>query len=322
MSTLPDEPTPDIRIRWDEGRISEWYAALAAVPRSTLTQSFGYAHAMMTVERWKPRLGLVERGGATVGMVMVLQKRLLRLVRVTRIHRAPLLVPESDDLRTRAAVYRLLRIEYPSGPTRWTSIIPELTAGPESETLLRWAGWRRQPGPGYRTIWLDLEPDETSLRKTLDQKWRNALSKAERSGLTVELDRGGETLPWLLDRYNTDRAERQYRGASAKLLTRLRTALHKDGDVLVMRALDGGEPVAGMLFLGHGRAATYQVGWSGPRGRETNAHHLLLWRAMLELKSRGRTRLDLGGLTPKAEGVNRFKRGLGGEEVELAGVWS
>ena len=319
--SIPSGQLPDIRLLWDAGRVSEWYAALKAVPESTLTQSFGYAQAMLTTERWRPRLALVEREEETVGLVVVLEKKVLGLARVAKVHRGPLLAPHARDLPTLAATYRLLRLAYPTSLMRWTSMIPELPAGPESGTLLRWAGWRRQPGPGYRTIWLDLTPDAASLRAGLEQKWRNALNQAERAGLEVELDASGAALPWLLERYMEDRAARGYRGASPRLLTRLRTAMHKDGDVLLLRALKDGEPVAGVLFYGHGQAATYQVGWSGPRGRETRAHHLLLWRAALALKAQGRTRLDLGGLTPKAEGVNRFKRGLGGREVELAGVW-
>jgi hypothetical protein len=243
-------------------------------------------------------------------------------VRVAKVHRGPLLVPEAQDWGVVGVAYRLLRQAYPTKLLRWPSIIAEVPAGPLATTALTWAGWRHQPGPGYRTVWLDLTRDEAALRAGLHQKWRNSLNQAERASLTVEVDRDGATLPWLLEHYQADKAEKRYSGASSKLLTRLRTAMHKDGDVLILRALLAGEPVAGVLVFGHGAAATYQVGWSGAEGRRTRAHHLLLWRACLELKAQGRTQFDLGGLTPKAEGVNAFKRGLGGEEIELSGVWN
>ncbi|EGY02225.1 hypothetical protein AZA_51760 [Nitrospirillum viridazoti Y2] len=313
---------PNVTLRWDGARISEWNALLKRVPRSSLTQCFGYATAMMTVEGWKPRLGIFERDGQPIGLVLVLEKRLARAVRVAKIHRGPLLAPEAQDWGIVGVAYRLLRQAYPTGLLQWPSVIAEVPAGPLATTALTWAGWRHQPGPGYRTVWLDLTPDEATLRARLDPKWRNKLRQGEKSGLVVEVDRDGATLPWLLEKHEADRKERKYRAAGSKLLTRLRTVMRKDGDVLVLRALLDGEPVAGVLIFGHGVAATYQVGWSGPEGRRTRAHHLLLWRACLELKAQGRVAFDLGGLTPDVEGINTFKRGLGGEEVELAGVWN
>jgi len=313
---------PNIRIVWDVARLSEWEAALRAVPRSTLTQCFGYAQAMLTIEGWRPRLGLVELADKPIGLVLVLEKRVLGLIRVVRIHRAPLIRPEAAKPAIFAALLKELRAAYPSGPLRWTAIVPELTATEENAALLRWAGFRRQKGPGYRTIWLDLSKSEADLRAGLAQKWRNALHQAERAGLTVEMDRSGSNLPWLLERYLEDRRAKGFRGPSPKLLIRMRTAMHKDGDILVLRALKEGEPVAGVLMLGHGQAATYQIGWTGPDGRRLRAHNLLLWRAVLELKSQGRSWLDLGGILPdQAAGVTAFKRGMGGEEVELAGAW-
>lgn len=333
MSTPPPGPSPAplpgtaappaIRIVWDVGTVPEWYGLLAACPRSTLTQGFGYSAAQFTVEGWKPRLGIIELADKPIGLVVVTEKRVLGLIRVVRLHRGPLLRPEAQKPAVYAAVLKALRQAYPSGPLRWTAIVPELPATDENAALLRWAGWTRVKGPGYRTLWLDLRADEAALRAGLAQKWRNALHQAERAGLTVEIDRdGAQQLGWLLEQYAKDRAAKGYRGPSARLVTRLRTAMHKDGDILLLRALQDGQPVAGVLLLGHGKAATYQIGWTGPEGRRSRAHNLLLWRAALELKRQGRLWFDLGGILPEqAPGVTAFKRGMGGEEVELVGVW-
>jgi lipid II:glycine glycyltransferase (peptidoglycan interpeptide bridge formation enzyme) len=77
-----------------------------------------------------------------------------------------------------------------------------------------------------------------------------------------------------------------------------------------------------MLYLIHGTAATYHVGWSGEEGRRLGAHNLLLWEAMSRLAAHGVRRLDLGGVnTQSSAGVARFKLGAGGEVVTLAGTW-
>jgi len=319
----PPSQTPSLRIVWDVGTVPEWYGLMRQVPRSTLTQCFGYAASMLTTEGWKPRLGVVELADRPIGLVVMMEKRVAGLIRVARLHRGPLIRPEAAKPAVIAATMKALRQAYRTGPLHWTAIAPELPAGEETDGILRWAGWRRAKGPGYCTIWLDLTRDEADLRAGLAQKWRNALNQAERAGLTVEIDRdGSRLLPWLTERYLEDRAAKGYRGPSAPLLTRLRTAMHKDGDILVLRACADGQPVAGVLMLGHGLAATYQVGWAGEAGRRTRAHNLLLWHAVLELKRQGRQALDLGGLLPDAApGVTAFKRGMGGEEVELTGVW-
>ena len=46
-------------------------------------------------------------------------------------------------------------------------------------------------------------------------------------------------------------------------------------------ARGGTRTLAAMLFLRHGRVATYQVGWSSDDGRKASAGNLLMWRAML-----------------------------------------
>lgn len=317
------ETPPPIRIVWDVGRLSEWAHLLAACGQSTLTQGFGYAQALYTTERWRPRLGIIELADKPVGLVVVTEKRVARLLRLVRMHRGPLLLPAARRPIIFAHVMKLLRQEYPRSPLRWTAIVPEWPAGEEADAMMRWAGWRRDKGPGYHTIWLDLRQEVGTLRAGLAQKWRNALNQAERAGLVVEIDRDGKAqLPWLLEHYLRDKAAKGYRGPSAALATRLRTGMHKDGDILLLRALKDGVPVAGVLLLGHGKAATYQIGWSGEAGRASRAHNLLLWRAVLELKDRGREWLDLGGLLPEgAAGVTAFKRGMGGQEVELVGAW-
>ncbi|MFV3074121.1 lipid II:glycine glycyltransferase FemX [Niveispirillum fermenti] len=320
--TQPESP-PNLRIVWDVGRLSEWAGLLAECGQSSLTQAFGYNQAMLTVEGWRPRLGIIELEDRAIGLVVMSERRLFRLVRIARLHRGPLLRPEARRPAVFAMVMKHIRQEYPSGPLNWTAVVPEWPAGDEGAAMMRWAGFRRDRAPGYRTIWLDLRRTEAELRAGLAQKWRNALNQAARAGLVVEVDRDGrQQLPWLLEQYQADKAAKGYHGPSAKLVIRMRTGMYKDGDILLIRALKDGVPVAGILVLGHGRAATYQIGWSDALGRQTRAHNLLLWRAVQELRDQGRHWFDLGGLLPDtAPGVTAFKRGLGGEEVELIGAW-
>jgi len=77
-----------------------------------------------------------------------------------------------------------------------------------------------------------------------------------------------------------------------------------------------------MLFLIHGRRATYHVGWTSEAGRDNAAHNLILWTAMKELKARGVATLDLGGVnTQSGAGIARFKLETGGAVLRRAGAY-
>ena len=94
------------------------------------------------------------------------------------------------------------------------------------------------------------------------------------------------------------------------------------GQARIFEARHQGATVAALLFLCHGAVATYHIGWSGPEGRARAAHHLLLWRAMIDLAARGITRLDLGMVdTVTAPGLARFKLGSGARCRALGGTW-
>jgi Acetyltransferase (GNAT) domain len=317
-----------LRIVWDAGRLSEWAALLAACGQSALTQGFGYAQAYFSIDGWRPRLGIIELSDRPVGLIVIAQKTVAGLVQLVRLHRGPLFIPEARRPIIFALTMRALRQAYPAGWRRRVTVIPEWPAGEEGAAIMRWAGWRCLPGPGYLTSWLDLRRPLPDLRAALRQKWRHALHQAERADLSIAIDPdGAQQLPNLLRRYEADRRAKGYRGPSPRFLIRLRTGMRKDGDILLLEASQSDEqgvsqPVAGILILGHGKAATYQVGWTSPAGRAARAHHALLWRAIETLQAQGRHWLDLGGLLPDgAPGVTAFKRGLGGEEVELLGAW-
>lgn len=311
-----------VTLVWNAGTLGDWARLVASVPRSTLTQTFAYAQAMSRTHRYVPRLGQFLQGGRVLGVVQVLERTVLGVFRDVQIHRGPLwLEPDlSPDLKEAALAQ--LRLAYPRSLLQRLTFLPESLEMPEEGMLLSRAGFRRRRGEGYRTIWLDLSLPAEVLRSRLAPNWRNHLNAAERRGLAVEVDPEARALPWLVERHLADMRARRYRGPSGPLVIRLRNALHKDGNVLLLRALLDGEPEAGILILRHGQAATWQIGWSSVEGRALGAHPLLLWTAILRLQALGCRWFDLGGINPTAAaGVTTFKRGLRGEEVLLAGTW-
>lgn len=316
----------EVSIDWNEGTIGEWDSLFARVPRSTLLQSFAYGRAMGRTYGHLPKLGLIRRDGAVIGLVQILERRILKLLHDRQLYRGPLwldgVVPDADTLE---ATFRLLRKACPRSVLSRASLLPELPASPENEALLRRCGFHRH-APGYQTVWLDLTANEEALRARLARDWRQRLRGAEKAGLVLDVDWQAGNLPWLMKQEHEQAAGKGFRPMTGALAVRLRNALVKGGGAgdaaLMVTALDKETPVACGLFFRHGDTATSQISWANDQGRKSGAMRLVLWRAALALKERGLRTLDLGGINPtSAPGVTEFKLGTGGQAVETVGQY-
>ncbi len=313
---------PSLTFAWNTCTVEAWEARLRRIERSNLIQTWPYAQTMRAIEHKMTRFGLIKEGDEELGLLQVQEINLFGALHVVILDRGPLWYAGTVPAATWRAFFRLFAQTFPRRLGRLRRFMPEVAHDDDLKKELLALGFRFKR-PGYRSIWVDLRADGAQLRKTLKRGWRGALNSAERSPLQVDVDERAEALEWLLQLYDADRRARRYPGPSPELVRSLVSAARPTRGVLLLRALLGGQPIAGVLVLVHGRAATYQIGWSGAEGRKHNAHHLLLWRAMMELKELGIDWFDAGGINPEtAEGVTAFKKGLGGEEFELIGLYT
>ncbi|SIO24089.1 Acetyltransferase (GNAT) domain-containing protein [Rhodovulum sp. ES.010] len=250
-------------------------------------------------------------GGQRIGTAQVLRRRWPLLGEFALLSRGPVFSPDLDPHRARAALIALM--ETLGRGHRGVLATPEPIAGQDP---LAGAGLLRMVSPG-QTALVDLAPPPDRLRAGLHQKWRNRLVRAEAAGLEVR----ESPLPadhWLL---TTEAAQARARGY-ARLPPPFARAWARAGDTLLLEARADGRPVAAMLMLLHAPWASYHTGWSDSAGRRLNAHTLLLWRAMLGLRARGISTLDLGGLdTVSTPGLARFKLGSGARPRPLGATW-
>ncbi|MDF1751090.1 MAG: GNAT family N-acetyltransferase, partial [Alphaproteobacteria bacterium] len=144
-----------------------------------------------------------------------------------------------------------------------------------------------------------------------------------RSKLKIEWDFDGSSLPILLSGYVADKGSRGYQGPSPRLLQSLAQYFGLQKNLLIGRAVQGTTTIAAIMILCHGHSATYQTGWTTSAGRDDNAHTLLLWDALQVLRDRDIWDLDLGGINDaSASAVKTFKEGMGGESIELIGIFN
>jgi lipid II:glycine glycyltransferase (peptidoglycan interpeptide bridge formation enzyme) len=309
------------KIEWNTLNSGAWDQRFNTIRRSSILQCYEYAQALCPINQQSARWGLIKINGAEAGLVQLMEVSLLKqLFHVVMLDRGPLWFDgfgEQDDLNAFFTEYN--RIFKPRLGRR-RRIMPETSLQISHAAL---PAKRKFAYPAYQTIWVDLKPDEAALRAKLHGNWRSSLSKAERSGVQLHVDKVGLTLSWLLDNYARDKAERKFQGPKPRTIIALCDTFAPRGNRLLMQARFEGQPIAGILIFIHGKSATYQIGWTDhDKGRKYNAHNFLLWQAMLHLKALGIEDLDLGGVNGEsAKGVKKFKMGMGGELVELCGQY-
>lgn len=257
-----------------------------------LLQSAAAARALAT-----GRVAVVAGGGQMIARAVI-----LRRFGVGATLQGPLWDPASSgDLRI--AALRTLR--------RHGLRLAE-AADDADAALFRAAGFRAVATPAH-VAELDLRPDPAARRRALDGKWRNCLRTAEAAGLTLRHRALGGPADPLLAAEAAQRRARRYHALPLRFPVAFPGAE-------VVEALRDGTPLAAMLFLRHGAAATYHIGHTTPEGRACEAHRLILWHMAGELAARGCTRLDLGTVdTETAPGLAHFKLGTGAALCRLGG---
>jgi lipid II:glycine glycyltransferase (peptidoglycan interpeptide bridge formation enzyme) len=311
---------------WNRLDLEEWRKKYGLLRRANLLQSYDYARTICDLNQQKARWGLIKIDDQEAGMFQILEAGILwDALHAIILDRGPLWFEGYGTPEQQAAFFKTFAKTFPRRPGRKRRIIPELNDNREARHTLENLGYKRLPAPGYKTIWVDLRREEDDIRTSLKSSWRNKLGKAEKSGLIVEWDEKAEHFPWLLRVYQEDMVNKGYDGPSVPLLKVMGKSFsgdRADKCMLIGRAVLDGEAVAAVLIFLHGKSATYQVGWSSQKGRNSAAHTLLLWQGMLYLKGEGIEDFDLGGVNDgTAKGVKQFKEGINGETITLVGQY-
>lgn len=312
-----------MKVFWNELPRKAWIE-FHAQHGGSMQQSWAYGEAMVAMGVQVHRAA-VRDGGKLVGIAQFVARRLAGYIGLASCSRGPVWYPAVTGPQ-RAQLQRQFKQEMPTRWWRATLISPAVGA----DALLpgEMQGLQRVM-TGYSTVMLDLRQDLSVLRQALEGKWRNRLVKAEASAMQVRVAPDRRLCAELLERERWQRAKRNFYGLPTAFVDAYLDAhdaqspgfwvasAHAHGD-----AQHDAPAMAAMLFLRHGRLASYYIGWADEAGRKLNAHNRLLWQAMEALKQQGVTDLDLGGInTHDLPGISRFKLGTGGRVLTLAGTY-
>lgn len=241
------------------------------------------------------------------GQVLVVTRRIGPLGCLRFASRGPVFLTDATD-DDRVAGLRAARLHL-------------VNPGGEDPSILRRAGFAQVMSAATVTM-LPIKADMDAQLAQADGKWRNAARQGIAAGLRLRQRRLCPVRDrWLLHADLTQQRAKRFRALPHAVS--LAFAQANPGDAMVLTASEGTTPIAAMVFLRHGAAATYQIGWSGPRGRSLRAHHALLIDACRQFAAMGVTELDLGTVdTENAPGLARFKLGCGAVPHRLGGTWA
>jgi CelD/BcsL family acetyltransferase involved in cellulose biosynthesis len=168
-----------------------------------------------------------------------------------------------------------------------------------------------KPFRTYQSHQLDLRPGIETIHQGLDPSVRQALRKAERSGIEVTVERSPAAMAQF---YQLHARTRRRHGLPPQPLgffeAIARNPLKHEMGFLVLGKL-AGIPVAGAVFLHSGGRAIYKFGASDTAHWSLRPNHAVMWKAICELVGSGCDELQFGRTSPADEGLIRFKLSWG-----------
>ncbi|PUE18810.1 GNAT family N-acetyltransferase [Limnohabitans sp. WS1] len=305
-------------VKWESLSQADW-EEFHSSQRGALQQAWIYGEALTSLGVSMAR-AMVWQDGQLVAIAQFMSKRVLGYISLASCTRGPIFHPDLSPA-DRAAIYKRLRQSVPVPHLKVPLFSPNCSG--EQLDPVETRGMSRVM-TGYSTVLLDLTQALSTLKAQLEGKWRNRLNKVLANvKLQVHVQASLKRCDWLLGQELAQREAKKFHGLPTDFVKAYIAcaADHRQAFVVAYAEL-GKNTVGGMLFLIHGRVASYHVGWSDEEGRRLNAHNALLWQAMAYLKDMGIEVLDLGGVnTHDLPGISRFKLGAGGQPITLAGTY-
>ena len=304
----------------------------------TLTSSFldlsyqqcgSYAEAAARDVGAKTEFIGIVKANELIGLVSVrIKKAPLVALGIAYVNCAPLTANQDAEAMERFGdCIDALQREYVERRHLLLRIVPALRGGlfqqPQAAYLERYGFTTTKNHKSRETIVLDLFKPLSEVRSAFDAKWRNHLSKAERSQIkvtqsieAVDFDRF-ECLFLDLARKKNFEARQDvafFRNVQENLPAVQKLVLHL--------AWHDGDLVAGHVGSFVGETAVYLLGAANSKGRDVRASYLLQWAVIEHAKSVGNSFYDLGGIDEENNpDVYSFKRGLNGRRVREIGPY-
>ncbi len=296
-----------------------WEEDLRMIKNTNLLQSWEYGQAKADSERWNIRRLIYKVNSQSVAICQILERKLFGIVGISRISRGPLWLDGTTSAEKSAVLDHISR-KFSIFKLRVLSISPEINVGSTPQPCTGLAGLKHLSPFGTESGFIDLTQDLDDLRGSLDSKWRNQLNTSERVGAQTKYTTEIDDFIWFEEMYEMLRSGKGFHGIPSNLFRSIWESFRTTGNAHLLVCVHEFEKVGAILLVTHGNSATYLAGWNGFVGRKINANNLLLWKAVVHLKSMGIIFFDLGGIdnlnTPS---IASFKLGMNPETYSTVG---
>ena len=313
MKLLPNGYTAEV----DQCDATAWYESVSTFADANLYQLWQQGAGR---ERFTDVSRIVVRDG--VELVAAAEVRLFRVpftpFGIAYALWGPLCRRTRESER---GIFRLaiqaMRQEYVTRRGMILRVSPRLVAERDDDCLGALSDEGFSPVPDIKrrqSLILDLSPALDDLRKGLDKKWRNCLSKAERAGLTIQSGTTEDLFATFIGIYERMLKRKQFApSADIQKHLRIQQALPAHLKMRVVIASSGADACAGAIYSALGDTAVYLFGATDETGMRTSASYLVQWEVLKALKDVGIKHYDVNGVDQIANpGTYHFKRGLAG----------
>ena len=285
----------------------EWNARLLEYRGATVFHTAQWARVLAETYGYRPQYAVFREAEKVVGLLPIME------VRSLWTGRRGVCLPFSDECAplltegtTASALLELIR-EF--GMThRWDYL--ELRGGAED---VRSATQTDR----FLVHNLTLEAsEEAQLRKLRDSTRRN-IQRALKEGVEIHHLQSIDAMDVFYALHCRTRRRHGLPPQPLRFFHRIHQSLIEPGSGFVTLARFNSKWIAGAVFLRFGTQAVYKFGASDPQYQHARANNLVMWQSICRLQREKVAQLSLGRSDMDDEGLLQFKRGWGGEEVDL-----
>jgi CelD/BcsL family acetyltransferase involved in cellulose biosynthesis len=303
----PSGPASDALQCVNPAALPDWDEALALDPNGSFFQSAAWAKVLNDTYGYAPQYFAIREGGKICSLLPLME------VDSWLTGRRAISLPFTDDCEpvcADAAAFRLLfdKAKELGQARRWKYI--ELRGGRE------WLG-DAPASLSFHGHELDLTGNESELFSRVDSSVRRAIRKAEKAGVTLEIE---HTLEAVRIFYRLLCLTRKKHGLPPQPFAFFRN-IHQHvisrGLGRVILARFEGRPIAAGIYFGMGQRAIYKFGASDETAQQHRGNNLVMWMAIQWHARNGFKTLHLGRTSIGNEGLRRFKLGWGAVEKPI-----
>lgn len=164
---------------------------------------------------------------------------------------------------------------------------------------------------------LSLRRDESALFSRLNSSARNAVRKAERSGVSVDFSQSRESIEIFYRLHCQTRKRLGVPPQPFRFFQNIHRHVLSQNQGWVVLARSGQVPVAGAVFFHFGKTAIYKFGASEKDSQHLRGNNLMMWEAIKRYASQGFELFDFGRTSIGNEGLRRFKLSWGTSERRI-----